>query len=223
MLRVLASLAAAVALASPVAADDCPDKTAARAGFVLERAGTASEVRPVSDLFTHVRNTYPSGKTQDVLYFRGLFDVSRRDESAHRLSVPLTDLRTLFPLDVGARRAVTFVLAEPGKAGPPLSLELTVAGRETFRMGACRYDVLVVRNRTLNVAGKVTSQYTDLYAPDLGIVLGRRFDDGGGRQTSVLFESIRLLPRPSPRRRPPVRGSRSVRSASRSRSRRSEP
>ena len=169
-----------------------------RAGFVLQRQGAPTEVRPASDLFTHVLNTYPSGKTQDVLYFRGLFDVSRRDESAHSaLPCPLTDLRTIFPLDVGARRAVTFVLAEPGKAGPPLSLELTVAGRETLQIGS----LPVRRARRAQPHPRLPPARYSRNTPTStrrisASCSGAASTMAAGGETSVLFESIQLLARP---------------------------
>jgi hypothetical protein len=93
---------------------------------------------------------------------------------------------------------VTFVQAQPDRAGRPLSLELTVASREKLQIGPCTYDVLTIRNRYLAADGKVRAQHTDFYSPDLAFVIGRRFDQGGGRETSVKYETIQPLARRSP-------------------------
>jgi len=88
--------------------------------------------------------------------------------------------------------------AQPDKVGPLISLELMVTGQEQFQMGPCSYNVLIVRNRFLNADGKVTSEHTDLYSPDLGFVLAKRYDERGGTQTTVKYQSIRPLGRNSP-------------------------
>ena len=125
-----------------------PGRDTAKTGFVLERHGVRTKVRPASDLFTHAVNTYSGGTKQDVLYFRGLIAVSRSDRR-RIVTIPLSDLRTVFPLEVGTRRAVTVVQAYRDKAGPPVSLELAVAGREKLQVGTCTYEVLAIRNRYL--------------------------------------------------------------------------
>ncbi|HEY8383756.1 MAG TPA: hypothetical protein VIL09_16565 [Microvirga sp.] len=191
--------AAVIAMASTgiAFAQACPNAATARTGFMLERQGTRTEVRPASDLFTHAANVYSGGRRQDVLYFRGLIAVSRISSDAQAITVPLTDLRQVFPLDVGAKRALVYVSTEPGKAGRPTSVEITVPGRESLRIGGCTYEVIVVRNRILAPDGRLVSQHADLYAPDLGFVIGRRYDDGG-RETLVTYETIRPLERSGP-------------------------
>jgi hypothetical protein len=145
-----------------------------------------------------VLNSYPSGKKQNVLYYRGFFPISRFDAKARSINIPVSDLRTVFPLDLKARRAITYAAAQPDKVGALISLELTVTGQEQFQLGSCSYNVLIVRNRFLNAEGKVTSEHTDLYSPDLGFVLAKRYEEGGGRQTTVRYQSIRPLSRNAP-------------------------
>jgi hypothetical protein len=198
MLRTFASAGFLLVVVAPVQADDCPNAKTARLGFVLERQGIRAEVRPTVDHFVHVQNLYPGGKRQDVIYYRGLFPISRFDDTARSINVPVSDIRTVFPLQAKSRRALTYAPAEPGKVGALLSLEISVSGQEKLELGACSYDVLVVRNRTLNAEGRVLGEHTDLYSPELGFVLGKRYDDQGGRQTVVRYQSIRPLGRLSP-------------------------
>jgi hypothetical protein len=68
-----------------------------------------------------------------------------------------------------------------------------VAGKEKLALGSCSYDVLVIRNRYLTQDGRTTSRFVDLYSPELGYVLGKRYDEGGGRESAVSFETIRPL------------------------------
>jgi hypothetical protein len=198
MLRSAALLSLLPALVTPALGNDCPTAQTAMLGFVLERQGTSAEVRPTANHVVHVVNLYPGGKKQDVLYYRGLFPLSRFDDTARSINIPVSDIRTLFPLEPKARRALTYMAAQPDKAGPLISLELTVTGQEQLQMGSCSYNVLIVRNRFLNADGKVTSEHTDLYAPDLGFVLAKRYDERGGTQTTVKYQSIKPLGRNSP-------------------------
>jgi hypothetical protein len=179
-------------------AQECPTAETAKAGFSLQRAGTSIEVRPASDLFVHVVNTYPNGKKQDVLYFRGLLVATRSDASTQSISFPLSDWRSIFPLDVGARRTLNYVPLEPAKAGRLTLLELSVTGRDKLQLGPCSYDVLVIRNRFLGPDGKLQSEHADFYSPELGYVLAKRYDERGGRQTTMKYESIKPLGRASP-------------------------
>jgi hypothetical protein len=185
-------------LAFPALGDDCPTAQTAKLGFVLERQGTIAEVRPASDHFVHVVNAYPGGKKQDVIYYRGFFPISRFDDTARSINIPVSDLRTVFPLEPKARRALTYAPAQPGKVGALISLELTVTGQEQLQLGSCSYNVMVVRNRFLNAEGKVTSEHTDLYSPELGFVLAKRYEEKGGTQTTIKYQSIKPLGRVSP-------------------------
>lgn len=193
MRRSLIALVLIAGLAPPAEANDCPDAQTSKAGFVLERRGTRAEIRPAADHFVHVLNLYPGGKRQDVIYYRGLFVVSRFDDTARHFNIPLSDLRTIFPLAVKTRRAVTYAPALPGKVGSTVSLEMVVTGQEKLQLGACAYNVLVIRNKFMNTEGRVTYEETDLYSPELGFLLGKRYDERGGGQTTNAYESIKPL------------------------------
>lgn len=176
-------------------AAQCPDAKTAKQGFILERQGTRSEVRQASEHFVHVTNLYPSGGKQDVIYYKGLLPISRFDETTRSISIPVSDLRTIFPLTLKSRRAVTYAPATPNKVGSLISLELTVTGQEKLELGPCSYEVYAVHNRYLTSDGKTTSQHTDLYSPALGFLLGKRYEETGGVQTVVKYQSIKPLGR----------------------------
>jgi hypothetical protein len=198
MLRPALPLIFSAALAVPAYADDCPNAQTAKLGFVLERQGTKAEVRPASDHFVHVVNSYPGGKTQNVIYYRGFFPISRFDDTARSINIPISDIRTIFPLQPKARRALTYAPARPDKVGDLISLELTVTGQEQMQIGACSYSVLIVKNRFLNAEGKSTYEHTDLYSPELGFILAKRYDEKGGAQTTMKYQSIKPLGKASP-------------------------
>lgn len=185
-------------MAGPALGNDCPTAQTGKLGFILERQGTIAEVRPATNHFVHVVNSYPSGKRQNVIYYRGLFPISRFDDTAKSINIPVSDLRTIFPLDMKARRALTYAPAHPDKVGELISLELTVTGREELEIGPCSYDVLSVRNRFLNAEGRTTSEHTDLYSTELGFVLAKRYEEKGGTQTVIKYQRIKPLGRQSP-------------------------
>jgi hypothetical protein len=180
---------------APALADDCPNAQTAKEGFVLERQGTRAEVRPASDHFVHATNLYPGGRKQDVIYYKGLLPISRFDDSTRSISIPVSDLRTIFPLIPKTRRAVTYAPATPSRVGALVSLELTVTGQERIQLGSCSYEVLSVHSRLLNADGRTSSEHTDLYSPVLGFILAKRYEEKGGRQTLVKYQSIKPLGR----------------------------
>ncbi|WP_262032133.1 hypothetical protein [Microvirga sp. Mcv34] len=198
MFRHACSFALLALAISPAHADDCPTAQTAKLGFVLERPGAVAEVRPAAEHFVHVLNAYLGGKKQDVIYYRGFFPISRFDDTARSINIPVSDLRSLFPLEPKARRTLTYSASQPGKVGALISLELTVTGQEQIQLGSCSYKVLVVHNRFLNQDGKTTFEHTDLYSPELGFVLAKRYEEKGGAQTTVKYQSIKPLRRVSP-------------------------
>jgi hypothetical protein len=193
MLRTVSTVICIAVLATPSLADECPTAQTAKQGFVLERQGSRAEVRPSENHFVHVVNLFPGGKKQDAIYYRGLFLISRFDDTAKAINVPVSDIRTLFPLEVKAKRALTYAPAQPSKIGTLVSLELTIEKQDTLKVGDCEYKVLVIRNRYLNAEGRVTGENTDFYSPDLGFTLAKRYDDNPGRSTTVQYERIRPL------------------------------
>ncbi len=190
LLLALASVVSASALA-----ETCPDAKTAKQGFILERQGIRAEVRQASDHFVHATNFYPGGKKQDVIYYKGLLPISRFDETTQRISIPVSDIRTIFPLALKSRKAVTYAPATPSKVESLISLELTVTGQEELELGPCSYEVYAVHNRYLNAEGKTTSEHTDLYSPALGFILAVRYPEKGDRHTLVKYQSIRPLGR----------------------------
>ena len=93
---------------------------------------------------------------------------------------------------------MTYAPAEPARVGALISLEMTVSGKENVRLGACSYDVLIIRNKMMRADGRVLAEHTDLYSPDLGFVLAKRYDEKGGRQTTVMYQSVKPLGKSSP-------------------------
>jgi len=194
----IAGLCLAIAPIGIAHADECPNAQTAKLGFVLERQGVRAEVRPTADRFVRAHNVDGKGRSQDVIYYGGLIEISRFDDNARRINIPMSDLRTLLPLALEARRVLTYAVADPGRVGAVVSLELTVTGQEKVQLGSCDYGVLVVRHRGMAADGKVLYEYSDLYSPDLGFVLAKRYRERYGSESTLSYRTIRTLGRTAP-------------------------
>jgi opacity protein-like surface antigen len=192
---VSAGLAVTALLAAGVAhAAQCVDAKEAKNGFVLSRPGIRSEFRPAAGGVVAVSNTYGSQSPQEQFLFAGLVEVFRDSDTGRVATIPLSDLRKLFPLKPGAKRTIDFVELSPNKpAKGPKTLTLVVKGKEMFSVGSCNYAVLAVNETFKNAAGETLDAFTTLYAPDLQASVARRYDEGTSSESVNGYETIERL------------------------------
>lgn len=183
------------ALLVPVAAQagPCVDAKSAKAGFVLEKPGIRSEFRSVAAGMVAVANNYQSQSPQTQYLYAGLIEVFRDSDTGRLSMIPLGDIKKLFPLKAGARSKTEFVRLSSKKAPGTETLALAVKGKDTYSLGNCKYNVLVVSETITGDSGTVIDTFTALYSPDLQAVLARRYDEGTSAQSEVGFETIRPL------------------------------
>lgn len=175
-------------------ASDCVDAKSAKAGFVLEKAGISSEFRPAPGGMVAVANKYESDSPQTQYFYAGLIEVFRDSDTGRLSMIPLGDLKKLFPLKAGAKSDTEFVRLSSKKAPQGIeTLALTVKGKDTYRLGDCKYNVFVVGETITGENGNVIDTFTALYSPDLQAVLARRYDEGTSAQSEVGFERIKPL------------------------------
>ena len=175
-------------------ASDCVNAKSAKAGFVLEKAGISSEFRPAPGGMVAVTNKYQSDSPQTQYLYAGLIEVFRDSDTGRLSMIPLGDIRKLFPLKAGARSKTEFVRLSSKKAPKGTeTLALTVKGKDTYRLGDCKYNVLVVGETITGDNGSVIDTFTALYSPDLQAVLARRYDEGTSARSEVGFEAIKPL------------------------------
>lgn len=175
-------------------ASDCVNAKSAKAGFVLEKAGISSEFRPAPGGMVAVTNKYQSDSPQTQYLYAGLIEVFRDSDTGRLSMIPLGDIRKLFPLKAGAKSKTEFVRLSPKKAPKGTeTLALTVKGKDTYRLGDCKYNVLVVGETITGDTGSVIDTFTALYSPDLQAVLARRYDEGTSARSEVGFEAIKPL------------------------------
>lgn len=181
-------------LAGAAQAADCVDAKTAKAGFVLEKAGISSEFRPAPGGMVAVANKYESESPQTQYLYAGLIEVFRDSETGRLSMIPLGDLKKLFPLKAGAKSKTEFVRLSSKKAPKGTeTLALSVKGKDSYKLGDCKYDVLVVGETITGDTGNVIDAFTALYSPDLQAVLARRYDEGTSAQSEVGFEAIKPL------------------------------
>ena len=108
--------------------------------------------------------------------------------------IPLGDIRKLFPLKAGARSKTEFVRLSSKKAPKGTeTLALTVKGKDTYKLGDCKYNVLVIGETITGDNGSVIDTFSALYSPHLQAVLARRYDEGTSARSEVGFEAIKPL------------------------------
>ncbi|MDG4883082.1 hypothetical protein [Mesorhizobium sp. WSM4884] len=185
---------AMLALAGSAKAADCVDANAAKAGFVLEKPGIRSEFRPAPGGMVAVVNDYQSQSPQTQYLYAGLIEVFRDSDTGRLSMIPLGDIKKLFPLKAGAKSKTEFVRLSAKKTPKGTeTLALNVKGRETYKLGDCKYNVLAVNETIAGDSGAVVDSFTALYSPDLQAVLARRYDEGSNAQSEVGFETIKPL------------------------------
>lgn len=190
----IAMALAMLALSGGAHAADCLDATSAKTGFVLEKPGIRSEFRPAPGGMVAVANTYQSQSPQTQYLYAGLIEVFRDSDTGRLSMIPLGDVRKLFPLKTGAKSKTEFVRLSVKKVPKGTeTLALAVKGKETYKLGDCKYDVLAVSETITGDTGNVVDAFTALYSPDLQAVLARRYDDGTSAQSEVGFETIKPL------------------------------
>jgi len=183
-----------LAFAGSAQAADCIDAKSAKAGFVLEKAGIRSEFRPAPGGMVAVTNTYQSDSPQTQYLYAGLIEVFRDSDTGRLSMIPLGDIKKLFPLKAGAKSKTEFVRLSSKKAPKGTeTLALTVKGKDSYKLGDCKYNVLVVGETITGDSGAVIDTFTALYSPDLQAVLARRYDEGTSAQSEVGFETIKAL------------------------------
>ena len=193
-MRTLTTGMALSMLAGAAQAADCVDAKTAKAGFVLEKAGIRSEFRPAPGGMVAIANNYQSDSPQTQYLYAGLIEVFRDSDTGRLSMIPLGDLKKLFPLKAGAKSRTEFVRLSSKKAPKGTeTLALTVKGKDTYKLGDCKYNVLAVGETITGDSGAVIDSFTALYSPDLQAVLARRYDEGTSAQSEVGFETIKPL------------------------------
>lgn len=172
----------------------CLDSETAKEGFVLERPGIRSVVRPSVEEVTVVTNEFQSTLPQTQFFVGGLIEVFRNSEQGRFSVLPAFDLRGIFPLKKGKPLKIEWLRLDAKRNTVEAhSLSLDLAGKETITLGACRYDVLAVRQIFRNEAGKIIDAWTALYSPALQMILAKRYDEGTSKEQIIAFETIEAL------------------------------
>ncbi|AZO08536.1 MULTISPECIES: hypothetical protein [unclassified Mesorhizobium] len=185
---------AMLSLAGAAQAADCVDAKSAKAGFVLEKPGIRSEFRPAPGGMVAVANNYQSQSPQTQYLYAGLIEVFRDSDTGRLSMIPLGDIKKLFPLKAGAKSKTQFVRLSTKKTPKGTeTLALAVKGKESYKLGDCKYTVLAVSETITGDSGAVIDTFTALYSPDLQAVLARRYDEGTSAQSQVGFETIKPL------------------------------
>ncbi len=186
-----AALAAAALLAPRIAlARDCPTARSAKSGFVVER-----NKRQKSDVFrddqgiVHTVMRYDGTTLLETTQFEGVFQLDRLDRGRRTTFRPSEDLKALFPLKAGQQAHAKFISEHDGQYGR-LYVELDVRAAEDLFIGACKYSVLRIDRRESTSAVPPQFVYTELYSPDLELVLAREYKRPNGETRLIKYDRI---------------------------------
>jgi hypothetical protein len=171
-------------------AQGCPTAQSAARGFVVERSeAQKSEVVRAGQGLVRVVTRYSGETVLESTQYQGLFMLELLDRGRRTKFDPRTELKTLFPLKPGAQLHAKFVTERDGNFGR-LYVELDVRKAEDFFIGACKYTVLRIDRRESRSAVPPQYAYTDLYSPDLELVLGREYKRPGQEMHVVKYDRI---------------------------------
>jgi hypothetical protein len=178
--------------ASAQAEEDCPDAQSASKGFVVER-GERSKTEVLhagpSDVRTVLR--YDGRTLLEVTLFQGLFELDRLDRGKRTAYRPKSDLAKTFPPAPGKKITAVFEEAEGERKGNLRTFVLDVRKEpDTLYLGACKYKILRIDRSQLDDKSKPIFMYTDYYAPDLKLIVGKEYRESDGRTTLKKFDKI---------------------------------
>jgi len=189
----LACAALAAALLAPrssLAQDECPTAQTAKSGFVVERnERQKSEVFRDDKGAIHTVMRYNGTTLLETTQFEGVFALARLDRGRSTTYEPSEDLKTLFPLKPGQQARAKFISEHDGQYGR-LYVELEVKGTEDLSIGPCKYSVLRIDRRESTSAVPPQFVYTELYSPDLKLILAREYKRQNGDTQLIKYDRI---------------------------------
>jgi hypothetical protein len=188
---ICAALAVAAVLAPQISlAQDCPSAQSAASGFVVERAEQQkSDVSRDAKGLVHTSMRYGGATLLETTQFEGIFQLDRVDRGQRTTYAPSDDLKGLFPLRPGQQAHAKFISEHDGQYGR-LYVELDVKGAEDLEIGPCKYSVLRIERLESTSAVPPQLVYTDLYSPDLKLVLAREYKRANGEIRLIKYDRI---------------------------------
>jgi len=185
----LAIAAFTVCAPHPAAAQDCPTAQSGARGFVVGRnEAQKTEVFHAAGGVVRTVMRYDGKTLLETTRYEGLFDLERVDRGKRTKYEPSTELKTLFPLKPGQQARAKFITERDGNYGR-VYVELEVKQPEDFYIGPCKYSVLRIEHSESTSAAPPQYAFTELYSPDLKLVLGREYKRGG-KVELVKFDRI---------------------------------
>lgn len=187
-----AAFVAAVLLApgAALAQDDCPTAKTAESGFVVERnERQKSEVFRDDKGIIHTVMRYGGTTLLETTQFEGVFSLERLERGQRTTYEPSEDLKALFPLKPGQQARAKFISERDGQYGR-LFVELDVIGTEDVFIGPCRYSVLRIERRESTSAVPPQFVYTELYSPELKLILAREYKRQNGETQLIKYDRI---------------------------------
>ena len=189
---VVATLVALAAAAAPriASAQDCPTAQSGAHGFVVERNELQkTDVFHAGDGIVRMVMRYDGRSLLEKTLFEGLLELERLDRGKRTKYESRSDLKALFPLKPGQQANAKFISESDGTYGR-VYVELAVKKPEDLYVGPCKYSVLRIERSESHSAVPPQFVYTELYSPDLKLILGREFNHAGGKTNLIKYDRI---------------------------------
>lgn len=199
-MRVLVPALCLVILGSAAArADDCPTKETATAGFVLEGEGKRRiAVRAQPGPLVESALYDGDKKVETATYFEGYFPLEQMsDQVTFRLKPP-GELGGFFPLKADAKISVVATPSLGGKPGKPWTVDLSVIGTGSHKIGDCSYPVWRIARKVTEEGGRVVDEAIDFFNDELRFVIGREVAAPDGKTRTQTYVRIRPRGRSGP-------------------------
>jgi hypothetical protein len=144
----------------------CPTYESAPEGYVVSHLPDGIvEVYFIGHDITKLVCRRKSGHVSEETLFQGLITLHSADQGESGITyTPLSDLASLFPLEVGDEHTFTMQVAFSGKVQRTESTLMRVQSRQRTKIGQCRYDAFTVAV-TLDPPGPTSLYY--YYCPAL--------------------------------------------------------
>jgi hypothetical protein len=172
------------------AAQDCPTAQTGKLGFVVERGEQQkSEVFLGDNGIVRTVMRYKSTVLLETTQYQGLFQLDRLDNGRQTKFEPQSDLKKLFPLQIGRNVGAKFI-SEANGQHCTLSVEMAVKGPDVLYIGPCKYNVLKIERSESRSTDPPRFVHTDYYSPELKLILGKEYRENNGGTHIIKYDRI---------------------------------
>ena len=174
---------------------ECPTAQSVERGFVVER-GDQQKTEVFHDAGDIVRTItrYNGTPVLETTQYEGLFQLDRVDNGRRTRFEPQSELKQLFPLELGQNASAVFLWESDGRRGQ-LRVDIAVKREDALYIGPCKYAVLKIERSESRGTDPPKFVDTDYYSQELKLILAKEYHDTNEPAQLIKFDRIYLLHR----------------------------